>query len=64
MKFDEKTRGYIYRVLIAAGVIVAAYGLMTADQVAQWVGLAAVVLNIMPTANTTVKAPKNEDVVL
>jgi len=64
MKFDEKTRGYIYRVLIAAGVIVAAYGLMTADQVAQWVGLAAVVLNIMPTANTTVKTPKNEDVIL
>jgi hypothetical protein len=63
MKFDEKTRGYIYRVLIAAGVIVAAYGLMSADQVAQWVGLAAVVLNIMPTANTSVKS-KNEDVIL
>jgi len=64
MKFDEKTRAYIYRVLIAAGVIVAAYGLMTADQVAQWVGLAAVVLNIMPTANTSTKTTKNEDVIL
>lgn len=64
MKFDEKTRAYIYRVLLAAGVIVAFYGWMTADQVAQWVGLAAVVLNIMPTANTTVKSTKNEDVIL
>ena len=64
MKFlTVEVRGYIYRVLIAVGVIVASYGFMSSDQVAQWVGLAAVVLNIMPTANTPVK-PAQQDTVL
>lgn len=55
--FTVEVRGWIYRVLMAVGVLVAGYGLLSADQVAQWVGLAAVVLNIMPTANTSVKKP-------
>ncbi len=50
-----EVRGYIYRVLIAVGALVAAYGLISSDQVAQWVGLAAIVLNIMPAGNTPVK---------
>lgn len=61
MKFlTVEVRGYIYRVLIAVGVIVAGYGFMSSDQVAQWVGLAAVVLNIMPTANTPVKSSQQD----
>jgi hypothetical protein len=55
--FTVEVRGWIYRVLMAVGVLVAGYGLLSADQVAQWVGLAAVILNIMPTANTSVKKP-------
>lgn len=50
-----EVRGYIYRVLIAVGAIVAAYGWVSGDQVAQWLGLVAVVLNIMPAGNTPVK---------
>jgi hypothetical protein len=50
-----EVRGYIYRVLIAVGAIAAAYGFISSDQVAQIVGLLAVVLNVMPAANTPVK---------
>lgn len=53
--FTPEVRGYIYRVLIAVGAIVAAYGWIAQEQVAQWLGLAAVVLNVMPAANTSVK---------
>lgn len=64
MKFDEKTRGWIYRIVLAVGALLAGYGLVTSDQLLTWVGVAAAVLNIMPTANTTVKSTKNEDVTL
>jgi hypothetical protein len=50
----ETTRAYIYRILIAVGTIALAYGLITADQIAVWLGLATAVLNIMPAANTTI----------
>lgn len=50
-----EVRGYIYRVLIAVGAIAAVYGWVSSDQVAQWLGLLAVVLNVMPAANTPVK---------
>jgi hypothetical protein len=48
-------RAWIYRVLIAVGAVVGAYGLLEANEVATWLGLAAVVLNIMPAGNTSVK---------
>ena len=57
-----EVRAWIYRILIAVGALVAGYGFMTSDQIAQWLGLAAVVLNIMPTANTTVKKPDSTPV--
>lgn len=53
--FTEQRRGYIYRILIAAGALVAGYGLISSDQLAMWLGVAVAVLNVMPTANTTVK---------
>lgn len=52
---SEKTRAYIYRILIAVGTIVTAYGLITTEQLAVWLGLATAILNIMPAANTSTK---------
>lgn len=51
---NETTRAYIYRILIALGTIATGYGLITADEVALWLGLATTVLNIMPAANTKI----------
>lgn len=51
---NETTRAYIYRILIAIGTIATGYGLITADEVALWLGLATTVLNIMPAANTKI----------
>lgn len=53
--FTLEVRGYIYRVLIAVGALLAVYGFITQDQLAQIVGVVAVVLNVMPSANTPVK---------
>lgn len=53
--FTPEVRGYIYRVLIAVGSIAAVYGWISSDQIAQWLGLLAVILNVMPAANTPVK---------
>ena len=50
----ETQRAYTYRILIAVGAIAIGYGLITADQVALWLGLATAVLNIMPAANTKI----------
>jgi hypothetical protein len=52
---SERVRAYIYRVLIAVGAVVAGYGWLTTNEIALWVGLAGVILNILPTANTTTK---------
>jgi len=52
---DPVNRGWVYRILVAVGALVAGYGFVSGEQIAQWLGLAAVVLNIMPTANTPVK---------
>ena len=54
--FSVEVRGWIYRILIAVGALVAGYGFISADQLALWVGVAVAVLNIMPTANTSVKS--------
>jgi len=50
----ETTRAYIYRILIALGTVATGYGLITADQIAMWLGLATAILNIMPAANTKI----------
>jgi hypothetical protein len=50
----ETTRAYIYRILIALGTVATGYGLITADQIALWLGLATAILNIMPAANTKI----------
>lgn len=56
MKFlTPDVRAWIYRVLVAIGAVVAAYGWLTADEVALWLGVVVAVLNIMPTSFTSVK---------
>lgn len=53
--FTQEVRAYIYRVLLAIGALLAAYGFLSSDQLAQIIGLVTVVLNVMPTANTSTK---------
>lgn len=53
--FTEPVRAWIYRVLIAAGAVVTYYGVLQANEVAVWLGLASVVFNTMPALNTTTK---------
>lgn len=53
--FTVEVRGWIYRVLIAVGLLVAGFGWATSDQVALVLGVAVAVLNIMPAGNTSVK---------
>ena len=52
---DPVNRGWVYRVLLAVGALVAGYGFISSDQLALWVGVATALLNVMPTANTSVK---------
>lgn len=52
----ESTRAYLYRVLLAAQPIVTAYGIVTDQLAALWVGLGAAVLGIgLAAANTSTK---------
>lgn len=41
---DPGTRGYLYRVLVAASAVAAGYGLVTSEELAVWLGLVATVL--------------------
>ena len=52
---SEKVRAYIYRILLAVSPLVAFYGLLSADEIALWLGVASTVLNIMPVMNTSTK---------
>ena len=56
---SEKTRAYIYRILVAVGLLLVGYGILSGDELALWLGVATAALNIMPTANTTTK-PSND----
>lgn len=49
----EKTRAYIYRVLVAVGTVVTGYGLISTNELATWLGLVTAILNLMPMANTS-----------
>jgi hypothetical protein len=55
--FTEEVRGWIYRVLVAVGLLLVGYGVITSEQWALWAGVLVAVLNVMPSANTTVKKP-------
>lgn len=50
----EKTRAYIYRVLLALTPLVVLYGYLTEEQAALWVGVASALLgNGLAVANTS-----------
>ena len=53
--FTQEVRGWIYRILIAVGALLVAYGVVSADELAVWLGVVVAVLNIMPAGNTSVK---------
>lgn len=55
LMFEQRTRAYIYRVLVAAGAVATTYGLIEGNELATWLGLASVVLNVLPVANTPVE---------
>lgn len=52
---SEKVRAYIYRILVGLGAVAACYGWLTGEEIATWLGLAAIVFNVLPSANTTTK---------
>lgn len=53
---SETTRAYIYRILVAAAPLAAAYGLVTNETLALWLALAAAVLGTgLAAANTATK---------
>ena len=52
---NEKTRAYIYRVLLAISPVVAFYGFLTQEEITLWLGVASTVLNILPAMNTSTK---------
>jgi hypothetical protein len=58
--FTEEVRGWIYRVLVAVGLLLVGYGVITSEQWALWAGVLVAVLNVMPSANTTVKKPADD----
>lgn len=57
--FTQINRAWIYRVLIAIGLLVTFYGFMTQQEVALWLGLITTAFNLMPAANTSTR--KKED---
>ena len=57
---SPKARAYIYSVLVAAGPVVLFYGLLSAEEVAVWLGLGGTILSpagILARANTPTKGP-------
>jgi hypothetical protein len=53
---NEKTRAYIYRILLAVSPLIAFYGLLSQEEVTLWLGVASTVLNILPVMNTSTKS--------
>lgn len=51
---DQRVRGYLYRVLTAAGGLAVFYGLMTAEEAVMWAGFVAT-LFVVPAYNTPLK---------
>ena len=40
---------------MAVGAVVAFYGILSNEEIVVWLGLAAVILNVLPATNTTTK---------
>lgn len=54
---DQANRAYVYRVLVALGAVALLYGLLSKEEVATWLGVAAQVLSVggngLAAVNTT-----------
>lgn len=50
----EQFRGWVYRILIAVGTLIAGFGIITGEQLALILGVVVAVLNVMPSANTSI----------
>jgi hypothetical protein len=46
MNIDERTRAYVYRVLLAVVPLLVGYGLLAEGQAALWIGLAGALLAV------------------
>ena len=59
--FDQKTRGYIYRVSVAVMPLLILYGVVSETEAALWVGVVAAILSVgkdaMASHNTPVADP-------
>jgi len=53
--FTEPVRAWIYRVLIAVGVALVGFGVITGEQWAMIGGIVVALLNVMPAGNTSTK---------
>ena len=53
--FTEKTRAYIYRVLLAVSPLVAFYGYLSQEEITLWLGVVSTALNVLPALNTSTK---------
>lgn len=51
--FSERNRAYAYRILVAAGPLAATYGLLSKEEVALWLALAAQTLGVGLAARHT-----------
>ena len=57
-RFDEHTRAWVYRVLLAAQPLIVAYGVTSNEVAALWLAFAAAVLGLgLATANTSTAKP-------
>lgn len=58
----EAQRAYVYRILVAAGVVAIGYGVITRDEADLWIQLVGTVLATggagLAAANTSAKSPK------
>jgi hypothetical protein len=53
--FTEPVRAWIYRVLIAVGVALVGFGVISGEQWAMIGGVIVALLNVMPAGNTSTK---------
>lgn len=54
IRFDEPTRAWVYRVLLAAQPLIVAYGVTSNEVAALWLAFAAAVLGLgLASANTS-----------
>lgn len=53
--FTQEVRAYIYRVLVAVGLLLVGIGIISGEQLALYTGVLVAILNVMPAANTSTK---------